>query len=595
MLLSIHHEFLAAGDPLTEVQRETENGLEFARKARVGLMVDLLTAQLGLIRTLRGLTSEFGSFHDARFDERQFEHRLQSDPRLAFQGSQYWIRKLQTRVFAGDHAAALTAATQAERVIWTSPGTFERAEYHFYAALARAAQCDAASTDERAQHLEALASHHDQLKTWAENCPENFANRAALVGAEIARIEGRDREAMDLYEQAIRSARDNGFIHNEALANERAAYFYAKLGFETISDAYLKNARYCYARWGADAQVRQLDQSYLRLRDEPPAASPTHTIGTPVDQLDLSTVLKVSQVVSGEIVLVNLIDTLIRTAVQQAGAERGLLILARGAGQRLEAEATTNGNTILVRRCDQTITTTVLPETVLHYVLRTRESVILDDAEIQPLFAADPYIQQRKARSVLCLPLISQTKLIGVLYLENNLVSHVFTPPRIATLQFLASQAAISLENARLYTDLLQKNREREAAEEAMQVSEARWHSLFENVAVGIALVGKEGRFVDVNPAFSKMIGYSTAELRHLKPADITCEEDRTATADILSSQAAGVFAASHLEKRYRRKDGGILWGGVSVVMLPVIGGEQLLAAAVVTDITERKRAEAAL
>ena len=361
---------LAAGDPLTEVQREAENGLEFARKARVGLMVDLLTAQLGLIRTLRGLTSEFGSFHDARFDERQFEHRLQSDPRLAFQGSQYWIRKLQTRVFAGDHAAALTAATQAERVIWTSPGTFERAEYHFYAALARAAQCDAASTDERAQHLEALASHHDQLKTWAENCPENFANRAALVGAEIARIEGRDREAMDLYEQAIRSARDNGFIHNEALANERAAYFYAKLGFETISDAYLKNARYCYARWGADAQVRQLDQSYLRLRDEPPAARPTHTIGTPVDQLDLSTVLKVSQVVSGEIVLVNLIDTLIRTAVQQAGAERGLLILARGAGQRLEAEATTNGNTILVRRCDQTITTRCCrrPFSIMSYV-----------------------------------------------------------------------------------------------------------------------------------------------------------------------------------------------------------------------------------
>jgi PAS domain S-box-containing protein len=128
-----------------------------------------------------------------------------------------------------------------------------------------------------------------------------------------------------------------------------------------------------------------------------------------------------------------------------------------------------------------------------------------------------------------------------------------------------------------------------------MQVSEARWHSLFENVAVGIALVGKEGRFVDVNPAFSKMIGYSTAELRHLTPEDITCEEDRTATADILSSQAAGVFAASHLEKRYQRKDGGILWGAVSVVMLPVIGGEQLLAAAVVTDITERKRAEAAL
>ncbi len=366
---------------------------------------------------------------------------------------------------------------------------------------------------------------------------------------------------MDLYEQAIRSARDNGFVHNEAIANERAARFYAKLGFETISYAYLRNARYGYARWGADAKVRQLDQSYPRLRDELPAVRPTDTIGTPVDQLDLATVLKVSQVVSGEIVLDKLIDTLLRTALEQAGAERGLLVLAREGEPRLEAEATTDGDAIVVRRCDHPVAKTVLPETVLHYVLRTRESVILDDAAAQPLFAADPYIRQREARSILCLPLISQTKLIGVLYLENNLVSHVFTPARIAILQFLASQAAISLENARLYTDLLQENRERQAAEDAVQLSEARWHSLFENVAVGIALVGSDGRFVEVNPAFCKMTGYSTAELRHLTPADITYEDDRAATAGILSAQAAGLSSALRIEKRYRRKDGGIIWG----------------------------------
>ncbi len=455
------------------------------------------------------------------------------------------------------------------------------AEYHFYDALARAAQYDAASADERAQHLEALASHHNQLKTWAENCPENFANRAALIGAEMARLDGRDRDAMDLYEQAIRSARDNGFVHNEAIANERAARFYAKLGFETISYAYLKNARYGYARWGADAKVRQLDQAYPRLRDELPAVRPADTIGTPVDQLDLATVLKVSQVVSGEIVLTKLIDTLLRTALEQAGAERGLLVLAREGEPRLKAEATTDGDAVLVRLCDHPVAKTVLPETVLHYVLRTRESVILDDAASQPLFAADPYIRQREARSILCLPLISQTKLIGVLYLENSLVSHVFTPARIAILQFLASQAAISLENARLYADLL--------------VSEARWHSLFENVAVGVVLVGSDGRFVEVNPAFCKMTGYSTAELRHLTPADITHEDDRATTEAILSAQAADSFSALRIEKRYRRKDGGFIWAEVSVVMLPAMSGAQLRAAAVMIDITERKRAEAAL
>ena len=190
---SCHHlitNLLAAGDPLSEVQREAENGLEFARKARFGLAIDVLTAQLGLIRTLRGLTSEFGSCNDERFDESRVEHHSQSDPGLAFRGCWYWIRKLQARVYANDCASALEAASRAEQLLWTSPSFFEVAEYHFYAALARAAQYDAASADERAQHLEALASHHNQLKTWAENCPENFANRAALIGAEIARLDG---------------------------------------------------------------------------------------------------------------------------------------------------------------------------------------------------------------------------------------------------------------------------------------------------------------------------------------------------------------------------------------------------------------------
>ena len=163
-----------------------------------------------------------------------------------------------------------------------------------------------------------------------ENCPENFENRAALVGAEIARLEGREIDAERLYEQAIRSARANGFIHHEALANELAARFYAARGFEKIAHVYLRDARYGYLRWGADAKVRQLDELYPYLRERGSLLDPTSTIGTPVEQLDLATVIKVSQAVSGEIVLEKLIDTLMRTALEQAGAERALLILVRG-------------------------------------------------------------------------------------------------------------------------------------------------------------------------------------------------------------------------------------------------------------------------
>src|SRR6202011_6383091 len=174
--------------------------------------------------------------------------------------------------------------------------------------------------------------------------------------------------------------------------------FYAARGFEKTARVYLEDARYGYLRWGADGKVRQLDEMYPHLREEDPAPGPTSTIGAPVEHLDLATVIKVSQAVSGEIVLEMLIDTLMRTAIEQAGAERGLLILPRGAEPRIEAEATTGGDTGVVDLRDQPVTASVLPASVLHYVLRTRESVILDDAATQPPFAEDPYIRQRQAR-----------------------------------------------------------------------------------------------------------------------------------------------------------------------------------------------------
>src|SRR4029434_3802517 len=155
-----------------------------------------------------------------------------------------------------------------------------------------------------------------QLVEWAENCPENFENRALLVGAEIARIEGRDLDAERLYEAAIESARENEFVQNEALANEWAARFYAARGFPTIAQAYLRNARYGYLRWGADGKVRQLDQLYPHLSTADAAAVPTGMIGTPLEQLDLSTVIKVSQTISGEVVLEKLHDTVMRAAIE---------------------------------------------------------------------------------------------------------------------------------------------------------------------------------------------------------------------------------------------------------------------------------------
>jgi predicted ATPase/signal transduction histidine kinase/ActR/RegA family two-component response regulator len=470
---NLNTNLLATGDPLGDVQREAENGLEFARRARFGIVIDIITTQLGLIRTLRGGTPEFGSFNDGEVDELRFEHHLQGESRLALPECWYWIRKLQARVYSADYVSAIKAASKAQALLWTSTSFFELAEYHFYSALARAAHHDEASADERRRHLEALSTHHKQLNVWAENCPENFANRAALVAAEIARIEGRDVDAMRFYEEAIRSARANGFVHNEALANELAGRFYAARGIQKIAHVYLHDARYCYLRWGADGKVRQLDQLYPHLREAEPAPGPTSTIGAPVENLDLATVIKVSQAVSGEIVLQTLIETLMRTALEHAGAQRGLLILAHGGATRVEAEATINGDTITVQSRRASVSAADLPDSVLQYVVRTQESVILDDASAQNAFSADAYIHCNHVRSLLCLPLVRQTALVGVLYLENNLTPCAFTPSRGAVLKLIASQAAISLENAYLYTDLQQENSERKQAEDRLRRSEA--------------------------------------------------------------------------------------------------------------------------
>jgi len=464
---------LASGDPLPDIQREAEAGLAFARKIRFGLVIDIITSQLRLILTLRGLTPAFNSFNDAQFDEGRFEQHFEADPRLALPSCWYWIRKLQARFHAGEYESAIDAELEAQRLLWTSPSFFEVAEYRYYAALARAAYCNATSADQHPPHLEALATHHRQLEIWAHHCPENFGNRTALVSAEIARLEGRYLDAERLYEQSISLAREHGFIHNEGIAGELAARFYEARGLETIAQAYLRNARYCYLRWGADGKVRQLDESYPHLEEEGPLSRATTTIGASVEHLELTTVMRVSQAVSGEIVLEKLIDTLMRTALEHAGAQRGLLIVPHGGTQRLEAEAITSGDTISVRFHQVGICATEMPESILHYVVRTQESVILDDASAQDVFPADEYLRRNRVRSVLCLPLIKQATLIGVLYLENNLTPRVFTPARSAVLKLIASQAAISLENAHLYTDLKQENSERRRAEEALRRSEA--------------------------------------------------------------------------------------------------------------------------
>jgi signal transduction histidine kinase/tetratricopeptide (TPR) repeat protein len=449
-------QLTVAGEPLHAVQSEAEKGLDFARKAKFAFGIDTINRVLGFIRTLRGSTTHFGSFDHAGFDEKAFDRHLDHHPPM--NQFWHWVRKLQVHFLVGDFASAIEASLKARPLLWASP-TFEIADYELYSALSRAALWDSASSDQRREHLEALSGHYQRLATWAESCPENFQDRATLVAAEIARIEGRSLAAIELYEQSIRSARGNGFVHNEALAHEVAAQFYAARGFETFADAYLRNARNCYDRWGAQGKVKQLDERYPRLR-EGRTPAPSSTISAPFGQLDVEAVVRASQAISSEMVLPRLIEKLLRIAVEHAGAERGLLILIRGGDRggepRIEAEAITGPGKVEVVVRHAAVRPSDLLQSALHYVIRTRERVLLDDASSDELYSKDDYVRRKHSRSVLCLPIIKQTKLVGALYLENALTPSAFTPDRVTVLQLLASQAAISLENVGLFSDLRQ-------------------------------------------------------------------------------------------------------------------------------------------
>jgi predicted ATPase/transcriptional regulator with GAF, ATPase, and Fis domain len=570
---------LMRNDPLDVVWRESEIALDFARTAKFRDVVDLLVNQQRFIAGMQGRDATFSTFSDEQIDEAAFEVQLTA-ARMPTVSCLYWIRKLKTRYLSGDYAEALMASDKAKSLFWISSVQLQMIDYSYYAALTVAALYEQASADQQAGWRDLLTAHREQLRDWAENYPPTFSDKHALVSAEIARIEGRDADAMRWYELAIQSARENGFVQNEGVAHEVAARFYAARGVEGIAHAYLRDARRCYTQWGAFGKVKQLDERYPRLQEERLPPSTAGTIGTTVRQLDVETVVKASQALSSEIVLSKLIEKLMRIAVEHAGAERGLLILLRDDEPRIEAEATTGHGRVNVTVRQSGITPLDLPKSVLQYIIRTGELVVLDDASGWNLYSEDEYVRQKRPRSVLCLPIVKQTKLVGALYLENNLTPRAFTGDRVAVLEMLASQAAISLENARLYSDL--------------QYSEA-----YLAQGQSISHTGSFGRDVLSGEIYWSEETYKIFELdQAVKP---TMEfifqrihpDDREHVRQIIN-HATSEKTDVDFEYRLLRPDGSVKYLHVLARALDSSSGN-LETVGAVTDITEAKQARAAL
>ncbi|MEG4218536.1 AAA family ATPase [Microcoleus sp. Pol14C6] len=367
----------------------------------------------------------------------------------------------------GNYTNALDYIPQAKAYLIVAAAMIHTPVFHFYAGLTYCAVFSTQSEIEQDNTLALLETHQNILAQWAHHAPMNHQHKVNLVEAEKCRVLGKNYEAGDLYDRAIAGAKENQYIQEEALANELAAKFYLDWGKEKFASGYMQEAYYCYTRWGAKAKVAYLEQHYPQLlgailqptkRAIISEGTITPTLMRSVTStsnsnsqnlwLDFPAVMKAAQAISQEIELEKLLATLMQIAIAHAGAQTGILAIDQEQKWLVVAKADHNHTEkrhIPLAECQE------LPQKFIYSVTRSQTTAVFDNLSASTQFAGDRYIITQQPKSALCIPISKQGKLIAILYLENNLTVGAFTSDRIETLQILSAQAAISIENARLY------------------------------------------------------------------------------------------------------------------------------------------------
>lgn len=389
----------------------------------------------------------------------------------------YYVLKCQVLYVLREYDQALQAAIEGEKLLDYIPGLISEAALCFYHSLCLCALFEDSTPEQQAERWRTLESHQEQMRVWMEHCPENFGHMYLLVAAEMARITGDDFTAVQRYAQAIEAADENELRQDLALANELAARFWLAKGMSPYAMFHMRDAHYGYSLWGATGKAAMLEAHHAGLRMRPWGSGPHRreinaTVNHPAassnpdEQLDLASVIKASQALSGEIALDKLLARLIGIVIENAGAQHGFLLLKRKDQLVIEAMGTLDERDVQVlqslpleRMREQRA---LLSTAIVNYVLRSKETVVLHDAAQEGPFVGDPYVVTNKPRSILCMPLVNQGQVNGVVYLENNLSPYAFTPERVALLNILATQMTISLDNSLLYSNLQQASQDLE-------------------------------------------------------------------------------------------------------------------------------------
>lgn len=447
-----------AGQSLDEIQSGLPGYLELANKTADSNNRGFLMALRQGIAALKGQTRDLHSFDETGFCEADFVSEA-SLPVRAFYGAV----KAAVCCVAQRFDAALEVTERIEPL----PNIFYNGEYKLYRALSLAQKARTAAGAERDRLIARLEEDTDVLRQWAESSPANHAHRLALVQAERAALDNDTLSAMTLYDEAISAAKANGFIHHQALANELCARFHLGHARSKVARPYFAEAHYAYARWGALAKVEQLESEHGELLDSIRGAHPATASVTSTDRrtttaetrdlggrLDLGTAIKATEAIATELISDRVVERVMRTLVENAGAQRGALVLSTQGVLTVHATLAVEPEEVSVGLAEDLDASGKASSAVVRWVARTRQSAILGDASSDPRFRADRYVAEHKPKSVLAVPMLHRGSLTGVLYLENNAAVDGFCPARIQLLQFLAAQAAAALENARLYGDL---------------------------------------------------------------------------------------------------------------------------------------------
>ncbi|MEG4088430.1 AAA family ATPase [Microcoleus sp. Pol12B4] len=370
------------------------------------------------------------------------------------------IFKLLLAYCYGNYKAALDHISQVKQYLMGVSGSAFVPIFHFYAALTHLALFPAQPAIEQTEIISLVETHQSTLQQWAQNAPMNYLHKWYLVEAERQRVLGNKAEAIEMYDRAISGAKENKYVNDEALTNELAAKFYSEWGKTKVAQSYIFEAYYCYVEWGATAKVTDLETRYPQLFavTQPGRKNTQTTVAMTTtgsgNHLDISAVMKASHAISGEIMLDKLLSSLMKILIENAGAQRGYLILLSQGQLFIEAEGTIDDELVTVLQSIPVETCQELSSAIVNYVSRTQESVVLDDAARSGQFTNDRHIRKHQPKSILCVPLINQSQIVSIVYLENNLTAGAFTPERVEILKVLSGQAAISIQNSKLYTEV---------------------------------------------------------------------------------------------------------------------------------------------